>query len=169
MTKFPLPPVIKELVNARSQLRDHYQAILAERGSDARLSFTFDGNLVGDLGEALAVYWFGIRLVKANSVEGFDGYTPDGKTVQVKATGTKRGPAFRPTKTRAEHLIFFELDLDAGMGEVVFNGPERYAFDKLPKIFMNQRSLTAIQIREADKLVLDHERLPFVEEGACSL
>ena len=76
----------------------HYREVLRKRGGDVQLEFTLDGNLVGDLGEAIAVELFGIRLVEAKSTEGIDGCAPDGSTtVQVKATGTGRGPAFRRT------------------------------------------------------------------------
>jgi len=54
-------------------VRDHYQQILGSQGSDARLEFTLDGNLVGDIGEALAAQLFGIRLVHAKATEGIDG------------------------------------------------------------------------------------------------
>jgi hypothetical protein len=103
---FVLPPAIAELVTARNKVRDHYQAMLEAKGGTAKLHFTLDGNLVGDIGEALAADIFGIRLVDTKSTEGIDGYAPDGRTVQVKATGTCRGPAFRQTQTRADHLLF---------------------------------------------------------------
>lgn len=146
-------------------MRAHYDALLRRSHSeDVKLHFTFDGNLVGDLGEALAVKHFGIRLVETKSHPGIDGYAPDGNTtVQVKATGTKRGPAFRKTETKADHLLFFEIDFDNRIAQVVFNGPERYATSKLPTEFSNQRQLSPKQIREADALVADHERLLRVE------
>ncbi|MFS8051597.1 hypothetical protein QD357_02105 [Rhizobium sp. BR 317] len=155
-------PMLAELIAARNKLRDHYDAVLRQNHSEeVKLHFTFDGNLVGDLGEALAVKHFGVRLVETKSHPGIDGYTIDGtSTVQVKATGTKRGPAFRKTETRADYLLFFEIDFENGQAQVVFNGPEHYATSKLPKEFSNQRMLSANAIREANKLVLDHERLP---------
>jgi hypothetical protein len=135
--------------------------MLSKIGCDVELKFTLDGNLVGDLGEALAVQLFSIKLMETSSTEGIDGYTKDGKhTVQVKATGTGRGPAFRQTETRADYLIFFDLDFENAKGTIVFNGPEHYAVQKLPKIFSGQRMLSKNQIRDADKLVPDHERLP---------
>jgi hypothetical protein len=161
--EFVLPVVISDLVEARNKLRDHYAKILDSRDVDAKLEFTFDGNLVGDFGEAIAADLFGISLVKAKSTEGIDGYAQNGISVQVKATGTGRGPAFRATKIRAEHLIFFELDFTNGTGKIVYNGPERYAFAKLPAVFKGQRSLGRQQIRDADSLVKDDERLPRID------
>lgn len=160
MTKFDLPPDIAELIAARNKVRDHYNTKLRAWGSKVDLSFTLDGNLVGDLGEALAVDLFDLLLVEAKSTIAIDGYTPDGRSVQIKATGTGRGPAFRNTETRADHLLFFDLDFETATGEIVFNGPEHYAVASLPSTFEGQRSLTRRQIRAANKLVADDERLP---------
>ncbi|UOK72263.1 hypothetical protein K9D25_05990 [Ancylobacter polymorphus] len=123
------------------------------------MKFTLDGNLVGDLGEAIAVELFGLRLVAARSMAGIDGYAPDGRTVQVKATGTGKGPAFRQTETKADHLLFFDLDFENARGLVVFNGPERVATAAFPTVFQNQRSLTRGQIRTADTRVSEGDRL----------
>jgi hypothetical protein len=83
--QFPLPPVIRELVVARNNLRNHYAA--------SGLSFTLDGNLVGDFGEALAADICGLKLVARNGT-GIDGHALDSRSVQVKASGTNRGPPF---------------------------------------------------------------------------
>lgn len=149
--QFALPDSIADLIAARNRLRQHYAAV--------GLDFTLDGNLVGDLGEALAADLFGIKLVPARSTEGIDGYAPDGRTVQVKATGRGRGPAFRLVETRAEHLLFFDLDFEKAVGTVVFNGPEHLATRSLPERFVGQRSLTPLQIRAADTHVLPQQRL----------
>lgn len=162
MTKFELPGLIAKMVQARNDVRHHYQRILHDQGSAVELRFTLDGNLVGDIGEALAACLFNVRLVETKSTEGIDGYAPDGRTVQVKATGTGRGPAFRCVETKADHLLFFDLDFDGCSGTVVFNGPEHYAVQKLPASFQNQRSLTSAQIRHADTLVQPGERLQMV-------
>jgi hypothetical protein len=114
---FSLPSDIARLVAARNLVRDHYAERLKANGSAVQLSFTLDGNLIGDLGEALAMDLFGIQLVETKSTEAIDGYAPDGRSVQIKATGTGHGPAFRQTETRADHLIFLDLDLDRAIGE----------------------------------------------------
>lgn len=160
MKHFLLPPAIADLVRARNKIRAHYSSV--------GLNFTLDGNLVGDLGEAIAAELFQIRLVPARSTQGIDGYAPDGRTVQVKATGTRRGPAFRLVETRAAHLLFFDLDFEQFSGTVVFNGPEHIATEALPKEFTGQRSLTLLQIQAADARVLPHQRLPFALQSSVS-
>lgn len=151
MRVFDLPPVITDLVVARNRLRDHYLS--------ASLDFTLDGNLIGDIGEAVAAELFGLKLSPRNGT-GIDGYAPDGRTVQVKATGTNRGPAFRMVDTRASHLLFLEFNLDDLKGEIIFNGPEEVALRFLPASWVGQRSLTKRQIRQADMLVPEDQRLP---------
>ncbi|WP_174279903.1 DUF6998 domain-containing protein [Sphingomonas bacterium] len=159
---FPLPALIANLVKARNQLRDHYAPILGGHHVAGRLTFTLDGNLVGDLGEALAVELFGITLDRRGGA-GVDGTSPDGRSVQVKVTTTGGGPAFRqvPDAT-ADHLLFFDLDLDKATGTVVFNGPQAIALKLLPEVFHRQRSLNAKQIRKAAAQVTDDQRLPMV-------
>jgi len=147
---FPLPDAIKELIAARNNLRDHY-------GSSG-LAFTLDGNLIGDLGEALAADVFGLKLVARNGT-GIDGHAPDGRSVQVKASGTKRGPAFRMVDTRADHLLFFHLDMDTCTAELLFNGPEDIALACLKTPWTGQRMISVPQIRAANSRVPDDQRL----------
>jgi hypothetical protein len=156
MQTFELPTAIAVLLNARNSVRAHYEDILRKQGSQVELKFTLDGNLVGDIGEAIAVELFGVKLVEAKSTEGFD----DPRTVQVKATGTKRGAAFRKTETRADHLLFFCLDFENANGTVFYNGPEHYVTHYLRDHQRGQRMVTRRQIRAADALVRDDERLP---------
>lgn len=112
--KFDLPPSIRKLVAARNELRAHF--------SDVDLHFTFDGNLVGDLGEAVAAELFALKLT-GRSNEGIDGFASDGRSVQVKASGTARGAQFRLVETKAAHLLFFHFNYDECFGEVIYNGP----------------------------------------------
>lgn len=151
--RFRLPPIITDLVGARNRLREHY--------SSAALQFTLDGNLIGDIGEAVAAELFGLRLSARNGT-GIDGHATDGRSVQVKATGTDRGPAFRMVDTRADHLIFLAFDFDTLTGDIVYNGPEHIALKLLPQTWVEQRSLTRAQIRRADAMVPDHLRLPLL-------
>ncbi len=148
--EFPLSPVIRELVIARNKVRDHY--------AGSGLSFTLDGNLIGDLGEALAADIFGITLSPRNGT-GIDGHAPDGRSVQVKASGTKRGPAFRMVDTRAEHLLFFHLDMEALKAELVYNGPEETALRLLTVPWTGQKAISVPKIRAANARVPEELRL----------
>jgi hypothetical protein len=127
-------------------VRRHYEAILRAQGSDVELQLTLDSNLIGDIGEAITTELFGVRLVATKSTEGLDGHAQDGRTVQVKATGTKRGPAFRQTETRTDHLLFFCLDFENAPGLVAYSGTEPYVTHYLPDTFSGQRMVSRAQI-----------------------
>ncbi|WP_432475276.1 DUF6998 domain-containing protein [Brucella anthropi] len=159
MDLFDLPIEVKALFEARNQLRDSMNAGIAATGSDVRLKFTLDGNLVGDIGEALSVIHFGVKLVDTAAHPGIDGYAPNGRSVQVKATGTGRGAAFRQTEIEADHLIVFDLDLENATAMVLFNGPERYIRKLLSKPIIGQRSVSRSQLLKADARIQPHERL----------
>ncbi|TCJ37248.1 hypothetical protein [Parafrankia sp. BMG5.11] len=154
--KFELPPSIQKLIAARNELKAHYSAV--------DLHFTLDGNLVGDLGEAVAAELFGLRLT-GRSNEGIDGYAPDGRSVQGKASGTKRGAAFRPVETHADHLLFFHFDYDGCYGEVIYNGPEQPIRELLPSTWVNQRPVSAPALRRLNQLVADADRLPLTSKA----
>lgn len=164
MSTFALPPAIVELLAARDAVRAHYQGVLFRQGSEVDLRFTLDGNLVGDIGEAIAAELFGVRLVNAKATEGYDGYAPDGRmTVQVKATGTGRGPVFRNTPVKADHLLFFCLDFRNATGAVIYNGPEADARGKLGNNFLGQRMASRRYIEAIGAAVPRQLQLPRVD------
>lgn len=151
--KFKLPSYVGDLVQARNRLKDHF--------SDCDLHFTFDGNLVGDLGEAVAAEMFGLKLT-GRSNEGIDGYAPNNRSVQVKASGTRRGPAFRSVETRADHLLVFHFDYDACTGEVIYNGPEEPVISLLPDHWSGQRCVSLTKLVALDASLSDEDRLPIL-------
>lgn len=161
-----MPPVIADLVRARNEVRSHYENVLERGGHKAKLNFMLDGNLVGDIGEALAVELLGIKLVEAKSLAGIDGYAPDGRTVQIKATDTKRGPAFRPIEQNADHLIYFCLDFDNCSGVVFYTGPEEPVLECLKDGWTGQRLVSRKRIKELDAHMDPALRLPFLADTA---
>ena len=104
MTKYKLPEEIRYLVHARNQLRQRYQA--------SGLDFTPDGNLVGDLGEAVATELFDLTLVETRGTKGIDAYAKDGRSVQIKASGSGNGFAFTHTDQLAEWMIGVVFDYE---------------------------------------------------------
>lgn len=161
MNTFMLPQTIAKLVEARNQVRDHYNQILRAEGREVQLNFTLDGNLVGDIGEAIAVELFDLHLVSTKSNPGIDGYVGK-RSVQVKATGRGLGPAFRPVETRADHLLFFDLDFNAGTGVIYYNGPEHLVIQTLPKAWTGQRIASRTQIQKIDGALSEEDRLPLL-------
>lgn len=81
--------------------------------------------------------------------------------MQIKASGCGRGPAFRRTEVRADHLLFFLLDFDACTGTVAFDGPERLVLALFPDSWVrDQRSASLSKVLEADRTVPTEARLP---------
>ena len=157
---FKMPEDIKELVAARQLLKKHYE--------HTGLEFTFDGKLVGDIGEALAVEIFGIKLTKKGN-RAIDGHAPDGRSVQIKASGSGLGPAFQPGEAEdANHLLFFGLNYDERVAEVIFNGPEALVRSFLPDEWKGSRAVTIGQIRRANNEVREDQRLRPTGGQVCS-
>lgn len=148
---FRLPDVLRDLVAARDKLRTHYV--------HTGLSFSLDGKILGDVGEAIAAEHFGVRLV---SSAGIDGFAPDGRTVQIKVSASNGGARFRNTKKRADLLLFMLFDLDAWRCEIVYNGPEAAVIDLLPVGWAGQREVTLAQLRARNNMVAPRDRLPFL-------
>ena len=61
--------------------------------------------------------------------------------------------------TRAQHLLFFHLDMEACTAELLFNGPEEIALKALKVPWTGQRMVSVPQIRAADGRVLEELRL----------
>lgn len=153
--RLKLPPVIKELVEARDRVKKHYDYPGVE--------FTLDGKLVGDIGEVLAAQVFGIALTPGGGA-GVDGYTEDGRAVQIKATGKRGGPAFRQVDKRASHLIFIDLDFDNEVGIVLYNGPEHIVLRGMPDDWGGkQRTVARGTIKKCNDEVSPYDRLPIVD------
>jgi hypothetical protein len=80
--------------------------------------------------------------------------------VQIKASATARGPAFRKLETGADHLLHLLLDLRNSRGEVVFNGPEHIALGCMPASWTSgQRSIPLGKLRTANATVPPEARL----------
>lgn len=143
--KFALPKAACDLAAAIDELRQHYQ--------NPALRFTLDGKLVGDVAEAVAAELFDIKLTH-NNTRNIDatvcGGPLKGKTVQIKASGTGRAPAYGVGKGGADYLIFFHLDFRDGFGEAIYNGPEKGAL----KLRLAGLRTLAGQIEAADKVPL---------------
>lgn len=161
MDEFELPAEIQPLLAARDSLRRRY--------ASSGLRFTLDGNLVGDIGEAVAAELFGIEL-SSRCGPAIDGFAPGRgrKSVQVKASGTFRGPAFRKLEVGADHLLFFHFDFDRRVGTVIFNGPERIALEKMPGTWTTgQRTVPLGYLRQKNAALRDSDRLPRITGGAA--
>lgn len=145
-----LPDEVRALVTAHRALVVSYAA--------TTLRFTLDGRLVGDIAEATAADAFGLNLCRKRTA-GADALTRDGRTVQVKASGIGKGPAFTPGEGRADHLIFLMLDFERAEAHVRYNGPEAPVRAELPSGFTGTKRVSMPRILALDAAVDDAQRL----------
>ena len=160
--EFRLPPEVRPLSEARIAVRDYYRT----KGLD--LEFSFDGNLVGDFGEACAVEEYGMKLVEARSNAGFDGYAPNSEmTIQVKAKGSFHQPnCIQLLGDAGRPLACHRAGFRPRRGVAIYNGPERYVREFLPKEpWKGQKRVSLSQLRKAATRILDDERLPMRSLG----
>lgn len=151
MTTIKLPFSIAELVSAHMRVVTEWRA--------TGLKFTLDGRLVGDIAEAVAAEEFGLDFPKKR-ISGVDLFTrgPNPRSVQVKASGIGKGPAFTPGMGSADFLIFMLLDFNNCQAEIVYNGPEKPVREKLPVNFSGTKR---VKIKEIIKLNTEQTlRLP---------
>lgn len=146
-----LPPAVLALVSAHRELVEAYSA--------TNLRFTLDGKLVGDIAEATAAEAFGLALCRTRTA-GVDAFAADGRSVQIKASGIAKGPAFTPGEGRADQLIFLILDFDRGEAHVRYNGPEAPVRAKLPPAFQGTKRVPLATILTLDAAVKMEHRLP---------
>src|SRR5689334_20975702 len=132
MTDLPviqLPLCVAKLVRAHAELVDSF--------ASTKLRFTLDGRLVGDIAEATVAEAFGLRLCERRT-PGADAFTPGGRSVQIKASGIGKGPAFSPSDW-ADHLIFVLLEFARCEARVAYNGPEQPVRDLLPEVIVGTK------------------------------
>lgn len=149
-TQIELPDAVTALVTAQRALAKHY----AKTG----LRFTLDGRLVGDIAEAIAAEAFGLEFPKER-ILGVDAYAPDKSSVQIKASGINKGPAFTPGEGRAKHLIFLILDFERAEAYVKYNGPEETVRRELPNKFNGTKRVPLARVEQLDAEVMPEQRL----------
>lgn len=171
--RYPLPPAVKRIVEARKELCDAYAYRILN--NQKNLEFTFDGKFVGDLGEAIAADHFDLDLDPGKHI---DGYTrcAEKKPVQIKATGRglKGTFQFRESDYRDHarvHLIAIVIHWDDCNYEVVFNGPENMVRPQWQRYEHRPKDVTVGKMIAAQKQVSEFDQLPAVrklnqEQGA---
>jgi hypothetical protein len=142
--------------NIGAAIKDLYAARNKLRRAFPELSFTLDGNLVGDIGEAIAIDDYKlISLGKGTKQHDFK--TQTGEKVQVKATQqTKGGVGLGQEQEHFEHLVVFQIFED-GTYSILFDGPGGY-IDKARE-HKTSASLTVLQLKKLNSEVKTSERI----------
>lgn len=143
VTRHKLPEEIRALVHARNMLRTRFE----HHG----LSFTLDGNLVGDLGEAVAAELFHLTLVPTRAFKAVDAYDTENRSVQIKASGRGKTFAFTHSELCADRLIALVFDYENEEVEVVYDGEYRAAISRLPDTWDGQKSVSVHFLRTLKK------------------
>lgn len=151
LSRYKLPTEVAHLVHARNQLRKRYEKY--------GLNFTPDGNLVGDLGEAIAAELFGLSLAEKRGTKAIDAFTRERETVQIKASGRGQSIQFTHSEEPAVWLLVLVLDYEREEVEVAYNGPYLPAVSKLPSGWFGQRPVTVTFLRKLNSEVPDDRRL----------
>lgn len=115
------------------------------------LNFTLDGNLVGDLGEAVAAELFNLKLVDTRAFKAIDAYDAENRTVQIKASGRGKTFAFTHSELCADRLIALVFDYEKEEVEVVYDGAYRAAISRLPDAWNGQKSVSVHFLRSLKK------------------
>lgn len=142
-----LRPIIRRLYEARDELRRLHPD----------LKFALDGNLIGDIGEAIAQRDFGLEPLPPGT-KWHDFQTRDGRHVQVKTTQKTSGPVgLGLTMQSFEHLIVIQLT-EEGDYHVLYDGPgslidDARAHRKSPSLSVSQLRRLNEQVAAADRLV----------------
>lgn len=145
----PIPSVIQCLYAQQDILRKAFP----------NHSFALDGNLIGDIGEAIAQNLFGLEKLTGNSQRHDMKRSEDGLLVQVKTT--QKAAASKPVglglvKQTFDCLLVLELEQD-GSVDVLYNGPGSIIDEK--RRHKKSASLSRLQLRECQTRVNEEHRL----------
>ncbi|MCY1199117.1 hypothetical protein D9M72_105130 [compost metagenome] len=157
--KFDLPLAMRRLFAAQQEVVSHY--------AETRLKFTLDGRLVGDLAEAIALEFFDIVPCKKRT-NGADAEVRDsGALVQVKSSGSGRGPTFSKGGGTAKYLLFLELDFVACTATVAYNGLEAPIRALLPQDLKHSTEVKLALVREHAPHVAPDDQVPLKRKPAA--
>jgi hypothetical protein len=121
------------------------------------LPFALDGNLIGDIGEAIAICHFGLKKLNSGT-KLHDLKTKSGKLVQVKATQHTvpgKGVGLGLIKRSFDHLIVIQL-LERGY-EILYDGPGSYVDEA--RAHKKSASLSVGQLQKLNREVPTRDRL----------
>ena len=109
------------------------------------LGLTPDGVMLGELGERIAAERYNLTRCPGSTKE-HDAIDADGRRVEVKATGGKRGVAMRGP---SERLIVLRFD-EYGSAVEIYDGPGQLAWDNAGKLNPRngQRTISLSKLRE---------------------
>lgn len=144
-------PTTAELQKAMRELDLAVQEFRSATGlNDLKL----DGHTVGLVGELIAQIELGVTPNQDKSTEGFDGTVNSGDgqvlKLEVKATQTDRGVAFRGETPVCDSVVVYQLNFEKGQWTQIYYGPSEPLWKKLPRPASsnNQRTISFTRLKE---------------------
>jgi len=138
---------LKNLLQDLYKTRNHLKSLFKN------WSFTLDGKLIGDIGEAIACYHFDLEPLKTGE-KTHDAITKSKhvKYVQIKTT-QKNTVGLGNEKRDFEHLLVIKINED-GNYSLVFNGPGEIVWRNTGSNSISLKKLIEIQkgVKEKDRL-----------------
>ena len=118
--------------------------------------FTPDGHLVGSIGEVLAAYHYGLKLLEPSS-KVHDAVSKDSRKIKVQIKATQRKSV--ALRSKPEHLLVL-LILKDGTNKEVYNGPGGLVWGNVGIRQKNgQCAITLSKLSKLFELVPESDRL----------
>jgi hypothetical protein len=147
----------RRLAKMRTLIRQLYAVVSELEKEFEGRRFTPDGHLVGSIGEVVAAYAFGLKLLPASN-ERHDAQAEDGTLVQIKFTAGTRGVSLY-----GEPVHLLVLQLTGNKFGTIYNGPGTTAWESCGRVQKNsQRRVSLSVLRRLDDGA--NPKLPQVRE-----
>jgi len=115
-------------------------------------NFTPDGRMVGDIGEVIAGFFYGVELHK-NGHRNWDG-TYESRSVQIKVTGGIDTYLKEPPEEGFLDglLMVFEINRESGEYKIVYNGDIKRVWNALNNLKIDKTGAKMISLDRLRKL-----------------
>ena len=143
--------IIEKLYDTRNELREKFP----------QFKFTLDGNLIGDIGEAIAIEKFNLMKLPVGT-KTHDCKAEDGKLIQIKATQQKEKGGrvgLGRYEPKFDNLIVIQIN-ENGMYEIIYNGLGKPITDKFKNLPLKQNySISVKQLKELNAEIEIQDRI----------
>ena len=137
-------------------IKQIYSAVDGLRKMFPNRRFTPDGRMVGDIGEVIGEYYYGIELHKSSTHKGSDGLV-NGRHVQIKCTQKEE------TYLKGDQDLFLVIKIyPDGSWKEIYNGDYKRVWDKYKKS-KNDPLVSLKKLSELNKSVREEDKIPKIK------
>ena len=134
-------------------IRQIYGAVNGLREIFPERKFTPDGRMVGDIGEVIGQYYYGIQLHKSATQKGSDGIYK-GRLVQIKCTQKDE------TYIKSDHDLFLVIKIfPDGSWEEVYNGDGKRVWNEFKTSKKYDPIISLKRLKELNKQVKQEDKI----------